>query len=299
MPLFFILSSWTTRYSSTSEEHWRLTKRSYKHLIVPVLWVFLVGRLLNYSYHPIQYSSFPDYTISELLRLVYSSAGPLSVSWLEHDIPELGIPWFLVALFCSRIVYDRLQLNFTGNKLIVATILVSLIGVACGLILQLPLSFDIALAVVFYMFVGNMMKRYNQQLATIDNNVLIKFMAYTFLGWIALWAVVFFFTHNALGLGGREYPLFPISYIGGIAGTLFVVLGSRYLEKYKLANALAFIGKYSLYLLIIHHFDCLWIDVWQGIPNKVAYIILRLLTDLSLFYAFIIVRIHVLTNVQQ
>lgn len=290
MPLFFILSSWTSRYSSTSDDHWRLAKKSYKHLIVPALWVFLVGRLLNYSYHPIHYSSISDYAISEFLRLLYASVVPLNLPWLHHEVPDFGILYFLVALFFSRIVYDRIQINCSGKKLMAITAVVSSIGAVYGQICPLPFSFDIALAVVFYMFMGNMMKQYNQRLATIDKKSLIRLFAYAFVAWIVLWAVVFLSCQKFLDIGARSYPLFPISYIGGIAGTLFVVFGCRYIERYQVAYKLAFIGKYSLYLLIIHHFDALWIDVWQAIPNKIAYIILRVLIDLGLFYAFIILK---------
>ena len=86
-----------------------------------------------------------DYLAERVNIFVYGSGVATPVG--DTRIPALGVPWFLIALFFGRTLFDYMHLKLKKNVFIIAVCLASIIGLCFGIIQWLPFSFDIALAI--------------------------------------------------------------------------------------------------------------------------------------------------------
>ena len=156
MPLFFLLSGITYRYSTSDEELLSKIKKAFRHLIIPIFVVFVIWHIYMLVELPARLTDREFWKLQFLSLFLGSGA-----EWKfgSFTIPELGIPWFLYALFFSRSIYDYLQLHIPAQQLQIVVWLFSLAGVAFGSSgVFLPFSLDIALAVLPFFSLGIFLK---------------------------------------------------------------------------------------------------------------------------------------------
>lgn len=259
MPLFFILSSITYKYSKNEFDFIKNIRRSAKHLLVPALFVVLYWIFYNLINNRNLVFTFKYW--KDLLYTIIFASG-VSVSFAGINIPALGIPWFFIALFIGRTIFDFLQMffgDFTKKLLVICSIL-SFTGVLFGQSQWLIFSFDIALACQVFFFAGFKFNSYS-----VENHPW-KLMFIALLVWLITLLIEFPNTTSwtYLELAQRRYPLFPLCILTAISGTLFISLFSFIFAKTKFFSyPLKFIGKNSLYLLLIHCFDFTWAKYWK------------------------------------
>ncbi|MDD6400745.1 MAG: acyltransferase family protein [Lachnospiraceae bacterium] len=153
MPLFFILSSLTMRLSCNVDEFFSQIKKSFFHLIVPAFLIFLfrsiVDIILNRDNARSIVMSVPKQYFVEKISTFIAGSGVL-VKMKNISIPALGIPWFLLVLFCAKLIFDYIHLKFPKKIFILSVCLCSVLGIYCSKIQWLPFSFDIALAIQIF-----------------------------------------------------------------------------------------------------------------------------------------------------
>lgn len=154
MPLFFILSCVTYSWSKNSEQWIYKTEKAFKHLIIPAMFLSIIsvmkfGILENTSNYLASAKLFAKQVI-----LMGTFASGVDVDVLGEVIPAIGLQWFLVVLFCGRSLFDYCNMKAKNNQLLYLSIIVSILGVLIGKIQKLPLSFDIALAIFFFFWMG-------------------------------------------------------------------------------------------------------------------------------------------------
>lgn len=283
MPLFFILSSYTFRLSKDSNEFINKTKKAAVHLLVPVIVLFVLN-----SCYCLYTNSSQFYDIhfwrERLFSLIYSSG--VQTFYGNFNVPAIGMPWFFVALFCGRSLYDYLHLRLgDSNYLFGVCILLSLIGTVLGYTMWLPFSMDIVLAIMPLFYYGDNMKKekYNQ-------SIIISFIC---------WAVLFlltspgFSTWTYLELSVRRYPLYPICFIAAIYGTILICnISKKVVGLGVVTSPLLFIGKNSFYLFAVHCADYLpcILRLWKVTENELKNAILRVCVDLLIFLFVVFVR---------
>lgn len=160
MPLFFILSAITFHFSNSIEEFINSTKKALKHLLIPALFIYLFRTLIIIVQNPILLTDLAFWK-SKVLTLLFASGVDLTIG--NTKINAIGIPWFLFALFLGRTIFDFVQLNCKGRKallLILSSIMAS-IGVALGSKWVNILSFDIALAIIPFIYFGYVLTNVN------------------------------------------------------------------------------------------------------------------------------------------
>ena len=113
MPLFFILSCITYKLSENNDEFVRKTQKSFKHLIVPAILIFVFRTIIDFVIGFIKGNSYTFDSIAELLRgllatYIVGSGTPTIVG--DISINAIGIPWFLFALFLGRQLFDYIHL---------------------------------------------------------------------------------------------------------------------------------------------------------------------------------------------
>lgn len=108
MPLFFILSAYTTRCSSNLNEVWNRSRRIVKKLAVPMLALWLIFATHSFINNMNDYPSIADFIIQKLLQLLYASGVTNSqlVILGGGNIEAIGFPWFFAVLIGSKIIYD-------------------------------------------------------------------------------------------------------------------------------------------------------------------------------------------------
>ena len=292
MPLFFILSSITTKYSKDESEFIGNIKKTSKHLLIPVIFIVFYGIIYKLFTDSSLISSF-----SYWKELLYSSiyASGVSVPFAGMDVPALGIPWFLMALFAGKTIFDFVQMVYSESpgKLFLICSVLSCLGILFGRSQWLILSFDIALGCQLFFYAGYKMKTVYLQKSTWEKTFISLFIS------LLVWLVTLIIEYpdikiwTYLELAQRRYPLFPLCYITAICGTLFISFLSVILCRLKyLSQPLLFIGKNSFYLLLIHCIDFTWAKYWK-IGGELRTAVYRIGTDLFIFGLLIIIKLLV------
>ena len=285
MPLFFILSSVTYHCSGTKEELLYKAGRAARHLLLPLFFIVFAGLVWYAIYTPGELMSFKFWR-SQVYTLILGSA--ITENFSVVDIPCLGIPWFFYALFFGRTLYDYINLNFPKNHLLFICCLLAVVGIAIGLQTHLPFSFDIVLAIQPFFWFGQLIK------TNYFHNTSIKSLFLPVGVWVVSLALTFPSPSvlSYFELGVRRYPLLPICYFGAIAGTVTLGKASILLTKNApvLSKPFCFLGKSSMYILIIHALDYYWKSLWMVEGRELVSAGRRLLLDLLVFALYTGIR---------
>ena len=287
MPLFFILSCMTFRCSVDMDEFRKKSKKAAKHLLVPAVIIVVLRIVLQDTANGVQVLLSTSYWKRKLMTMLLSSG---YVSWVGiMKVDALGIPWFLVALFVSRTLFDYLHLNCMSGNLLINCCLFSLVGVLFGRSGHMPFSLDIAMAILPLLWIGNQLKHYD-----FSRHAAKKMLAYGIV-----WLLTFFVMYDSgeayLEFAIRRYPMFPLSYVTAICGTMMVCEGSILAIDWlgKWAKPMMYLGKNSLYMLGVHCMDGLWRFWWKdGIST-----LRRVAADILVFCLVMLLR-NVITTLK-
>lgn len=285
MPLFFVLSAYTSTRVSKLQDVIRRGKRLLKKLLIPMLILWLVLAINSYIHEFNTYTTFADFVVHKLLQLFYASGVTNSqLAFLGGgNIERLGIAWFFAVLTISKIIYDTLNIYIRNSYRLIASLLCTTTGVYIGQLYHFPLSFDISLAVISLLWFGDFLKQHNITFG------FRKFII-AFLSWFVLWILINCNCNWGLEIAGRSYPLFPLCFFMGIAGTMVIIYISDLIGRHKniIVNELAKYGRLSLIILIIHCLDCIWEKAYIISESCWINIIVRVIIDISIFYLYLL-----------
>ncbi|MCM1306874.1 MAG: acyltransferase family protein [Bacteroides sp.] len=285
MPIFFILSAITFKYSRDNASFKANFKKSFIHLIIPAIALFFISLAYDICLNP-NVASVGEFWRNKLYMLVFASG--VKTNFDNVYVPALGMPWFLFALFIGRNIFDFLQMKFSRHTLIIICTVSSLIGVIFGITSHwLPFSLDVVLAIMPFFYFGYYLKtkpkNYNAKSEKTGKSILRLTIC------LIIWIFTFYltttnsFTSSYLELAIRRYPLFPICYVCAISATLAIAEISKLLSKLKeFIEPLKILGKNSLYLYILHSIDGVWKFLWDS-PNGVIGTLNKVAVDLILF----------------
>lgn len=146
MPLFFILSILTYRCSNSLEEYKMKQKKAAKHLLVPAVVVFAIATAIECVQDTTLLTQF-EYWQEKLYTFIIGSG--TSVEYSGISVAAFGIAWFFFALFIGRAIFDYIHLSMKeDSQILVVSMIVGAIGMIWGMLMQLPFSLDIALAIM-------------------------------------------------------------------------------------------------------------------------------------------------------
>ena len=284
MPLFFIVSCATTKWSVSNEDYLRKLKKTAIHLLIPVLatYVFiLIVQIIR------DHSLILDLHWYKDRRFTLFFASGYRVPFAGMEGAALGKPWFLVALFIGRSVFDYLHMKLSKIHLLLASLLIGISGMLLGNLQFLPFSFDVALAVMPFLYFG-----YRLQEMKITVHPVRKLFI-----WLGIWLVSFYFTspniflRTYLEIAVRRYSLIPVSLLCAIAGSMFLLEFSVICCKLKtIAKPLIWLGKNSLYLYMIHIIDPVWEDFYYIEGHQFLSALLAILCDLVAFGILMLIK---------
>lgn len=290
MPLFFILSAMTSRFSTSAEEFLPRFRKSCRHLLPPAVLCWLIG-LLYTPLHNMAVLGNPSldwrpYLESQLLTLFWGSGVIVKVGAVE--VLPLGVLWFFFVLCFGRSLYDLLHIKFRGKSLFAVTLALSALACLLSRYVWLPLSLDIAPAILPFFFVGEYLPKDRLQQEPVKKMVVACAL------WVATLSVYLFVGGPYLEIAARPYRIFPLSYFTAVCGTLMVLEFSILLERcHVVSDLLCDIGRDSLYLLCIHYFDGNWAAAWTlggSVTNQYAASLLRIAVDICIMCVFLFIK---------
>lgn len=280
MPLFFILSCVTFKYSENDDQFRKTTKKGFKHLIIPAITMFFIDIIINVVKDPSTVANselLKCKIINDLLSLLFASG--VDTYFIDTRIPAIGIIWFLFVLFEGRTLFDYLNLKLTSRKLILYSLFLSIAGVIFGRMFSFPLSFDIALAIFPLLLIGK-----NYGVLNVENNAGIKLLL-SFASWLLCFLIPFSVSSSYMELTYRRYTFYPFCYVIAFLGTLMISeLGVICCRAPFIAKPIVYLGKNSLYMLCIHILDYpLWPWTFNWSQHPILNAITRVIADLVVF----------------
>ncbi|WP_407382421.1 acyltransferase family protein [Ruminococcus sp.] len=297
MFLFFFLNGWTNRFAKDKTDILKNIKKSARRLLLPTLiafsiWTFIEAFPLIGRHAPL--SEWADFVKERALCLLLSN-GSSSVRPILFgiEVPGINMLWFMIALFFAKVIYDCLQLLLQHHRigLLICTAALSVLGVVIGKNVYLFFSLDIALAIQIIFFLARYMKEFYHPEEHPIRKTIVSFSV-----WLIAFALPLIFIHDRpvnMSFAARQYPLFPVCYVCALAGTLFTCQIAYFISTIKnkeIINKICYLGKNSLYMLLIHFFDQYWSFLYQFSSNVVIRIVMRIATDLVIFIVFMSIR---------
>ena len=276
MPLFFILSGYTSRCPDNKTALWAKTKNGLQHLIVPAYIIYIVRMILL-----IILKDKETNVIECSLSMVFVSGYRTSFSGME--IPEFGMMWFLVVLFGMKFLYETISMLTKNRYMFIISVVVSTSGVIIGRIMFLPLSFDLIMSSMLFFNIGQELKAFD-----LNDKYLLKLIA-SGVVWTGMFVLIFVSADSYLEMATRKYPMYPLCYVMAAAGSLTVCLIMMKLEKISIVTkAFGWVGKNSIYLFIVHAFDTLWLDMLKKISDDPPVLaIIRTAVDVILLIVYV------------
>ena len=248
VPLFFILAGFTFRVKPMRDA----LASSAKRLLLPYLALALIAGI----YDIIQGWLNAD-TVLQFLGGIVFAAGEGGL--LPGGIFPIGMPWFLMALFVGRLLYNALLGFFEKKRVHSAIVFIIFAAIGCAAkfgsaYIALPFALMQALTALLYLHIGHCMRTYDW---TGRAPVPVT------IGCLVVWAI------------GVRFELFfwegvPWAVLGGIATVVAaswcVIQACRLvdLRMPPLRRALSFVGVNSLLVFELHvveSFIIPWADV--------------------------------------
>lgn len=288
MPLFFVLSCTTFKLSVNNNQFVTKTEKAFRHLFIPVVVLYALQIILEIiqNYASVEWKSyFPE----RINVFVYGSG--VKVNVMGTYVPAIGIPWFLIALFLGRSLFDYLHLKLNIKRFMVVITICTLAGVTFAKLQWLPFSFDIALAIMPFFYFGNYLKNVDMK------NKSLQYACISFGVWTITLLICYVAKHAYMELACRRYTLFPLCYVTAIAGTMFISYFSTIVERLKMMKPFMYLGKNSMYMLWVHIMDYTVSFIWNTTSNKFINAIIRIIVDVVLFV--ILIQVLSLINIKK
>ena len=252
MPLFFILTGYTSNLAADWDTVWRHAKKTFIHLVLPVLLVSCI----SIGFQWLQNGDLSNMALWKLIRNIGDALYWASGVNVKHH-PGAGMVWFLISLFWGKLILDGINVLFLSKDNTLIYTMLGLFGMALGIKGKwLPQNFDVTLVVVFFLAIGVLWKKYH--------TLLEKHETLLFLGAVVYWITCLKF-NLYIELATRSYPYWVISIVEAITGSYAFYCICKNLEGNLLFNLpFQHLGKHTLLILLIHHLDWFAAPLWQN-----------------------------------
>lgn len=238
MPLYFVLSG---LFFKTYEGLYPFLKKKTNKLIIPFLFTFFfviipVDVLLHFQ-------SGTDITLNSLF---WGGSGKVNLG-------VNGAAWFLLCLFFVNF-YFYLIFLLTHHNILGITILSCLCGfLGYGLNyyhIVLPMWLDSSLTAMPFFLMGYTLRCYSNILYGEMTSRNYASCALSLIVLICVYLIDEWNGKSTIAYGNNEFDINVVSlYLGGFAGTYFVLMVSKYLQH---VPGVSYIGRYSIVVLLTH-----------------------------------------------
>ena len=223
MPLFFIVAGYFYKQNPFNVH----LRKDFRRLVIPYLFICIATMFIA----SVQ-ESRTNHAVSIVTDVLYGCGTPA---------------WFLLALFGSRAIFNRV-LCLCPNRYIIVSLVISSIPLAISLNDELPttLSFFSSICGVIFVAIGFYVKHHHV-LELLDSHRIIAFTL----------SVLFWLNTSIFGAVELHYSVFKlwiIDYLGACGGTYLCYSVSRFvdLNTTKLKTILVWWGYFSFVVFSFH-----------------------------------------------
>ena len=240
MPIFFILSGYTS-HIVTSWKDWRQQMRKLAvRILIPALLMVILYQIERSFFKQIPWGQVLTISGKELL---WGAAPAASMQGLSIEIE-----WFLFVYFFAKLFFDCLNIIFQDKEY--GTVLI-LLSFACyqfiTVHMNLPLALDLVPLASFYMYVGHLLKSKKEWLGT--HYFFIVGLAFVFWGLMLI-------NQQYVDMAKRWFTgNYILGILETIAGSFVIIVACQEMDQFKLMEKLALLGKHTLLLMFIHELD--------------------------------------------
>lgn len=278
MPLFFILSGYTAKPADNLKTYVKHIWKNFIHLMLPCILVQLFIVAVEYWTKVGAIQMLP---IARIEGVFYKLYWGCAWGWASGS-PSVGMLWFFITMFWAKVIWEGIVLVFPKKNTAVC-VLVSLIGILIGFEKYVPQNLDIAMMVVIYYCIGNLLRKYQ------DTELFRKFKKPAF------WFALAFWIHYAqqgiyVELAIEKYAGITVGILESLcASYVFCILGQEAAERKILKNVFSFLGKHTLLIVLVHHADSLLQQYWQQDTWQMSFIY-RSVVVLGISCAIVLIR---------
>ena len=268
IPLFFILSGYTFKPSSSWVECMYRTKRDAVRLLVPyVLSGFAIAAVKIFYRH----LGAADVLKDTVQALIWASGTGDGV----HE--PIGVLWFLMSLFTARLIVNvitTLYKNDLEHRYPYIIAIISVLGFGIGMFdwNWLIFNFDVSMAASGFVLAGMEARRHEDFFRKYDGII------------FPVCLIVWMFLMKQFGyieMSGRWYPGLSLGVLEAFCGSYCVI---RFIQALmflkKPSDILSCFGRHSLLLMCIHAVEDSTFSFWMKLSSPAVGVFARLAADI-------------------
>lgn len=258
MPLFFIIAGYLFNFEKYENNFKGFFKGRFLRLILPYFMSIILFLLYYLLYQcPNPFVDTPASAIINIFKanIIGALYGVGAIN--KFNIEPIGPLWFLVALFGAELLFYfscKLMKNWNIWIKYVLYFIISYLGILIGKKIFLPLSFDISMVSIFFIFIGYELRR-NQIIEKLSNN---KNTVIYFIGLIIgciLWYVLM--SNSLLSMNNRDYHNTIYAFSCAILASVIlfsVCYKIQNLSLFSVFNKIfSYLGVETLIILVMHN----------------------------------------------
>ena len=245
MPLFFILSGFTTKLATDWKTLFKRLKKNFLYLIVPTLLVITIFALSDTLSKTNIFGFFPKFAY--WMREFFIDRYP-------EGFYTASAVWFLVALFWAKLFMDFINVVFKTEKNGILFFLLGAFGMSMGVFeFRPPFFLDLGLVAMLFMEIGILWRRYEERINKYSTLITIV-------------AAIYWFSRTMRGdyieMWTRFYAGFEVCILVAVAGTWLVAEFSKMIEEStkkikkgftkKALDSFITLGKNTMILYLVH-----------------------------------------------
>ncbi|MGD6817132.1 acyltransferase family protein [Metabacillus sp. 113a] len=239
MPLFFIVSGYLFSLVKYESDVKLFFKNKLMRLVLPYFsacFLLLGMRIGMEKFYQIDKGA----DLSFLLFGIFNGNG----KYLVVDGPA----WFLICLFMTELFYLLMARLLHGRPFVLKFVIFAAAGAAgawIGKSVFLPWNMDLAMVAMFFLFIGNELKRvqFFSNPKLYYSLILLSICIYPFTSGM----------NDFADMNYRKYGNLFLFYLNGVTGAFIVFFITRLFTKSKIITfVLSYIGRNSINLLLFH-----------------------------------------------
>lgn len=256
MPILFVASGYGFRKTTFK----KCVEKQAKMLLYPYAVTACVTVVFHFVYYYMRYRSGLRPAVVQTIRLLAGFVLGLSAetTFLGQKTGVCGPVWFLLALFIGNVIFNELLQRFEGKKLLLASVLVSVVGWLLSLGRVMPWALSQSLVAVLYICFGYMIKK--NKIYTSNEKPVLRIVVMVLILVIHIIMRCFGEYNMAVNI----YTFGPLSIIvcglsACLTAYLFLFLNGF---RGRISEFIRKIGRLSLYVLCVHTVEIMGMGVY-------------------------------------
>jgi fucose 4-O-acetylase-like acetyltransferase len=257
VPIFFLITGY---FITESTKFYLIIKKRIKTLIIPYYTTCLCIVMFNGLKKLItangNLSSVSNCVLEWGIASLYGAGTNYN---LPNGVKPIGAIWFLMASFWGELIL-RSVLKLKKEMRIGCLIILFTCSALSVKYLFLPFSIQCGICAALFMYLGYISKELKDLIKKLSNECQILIIVISAITWINF---VYYF--DSFYVANCNYGKAVSNIIGTICACYFIIwISNRLLSRFRIFKAVAYIGRYSIFMLCLHIWE-MSVLPWESI----------------------------------